>query len=111
MGTCMRYIHTKHHNNFNSYKNNENGFLSSNCTGRINYGTIKNGLFSLPTDKFHTCKIQGTEQVKSFSFVFWKKLGKQKLLSKLTDLYKLSWSALTGQTKCKQTQLVGCKFD
>ena len=25
--------------------------------------------------------------------------------------YKLSLSALTGQTKCKQTQLVGCKFD
>ena len=56
----MHAVYTKHHNNFNSYKNNENGFLSSNCTGRINYGTIKNGLFSLPTDKFHTCKIQGT---------------------------------------------------
>ena len=39
----MHAVYTKHHNNFNSYKNNENGFLSSNCTGRINYGTIKNG--------------------------------------------------------------------
>ena len=25
----MHAVYTKHHNNFNSYKNNENGFLSS----------------------------------------------------------------------------------
>ena len=25
--------------------------------------------------------------------------------------YKMSWSAFTGQSKSKQTQLVGCKFD
>ena len=33
-----------------------------------------------------------------------------RILVKLAT-YKLSLSALTGQTKCKQTQLAGCKFD
>ena len=44
------------------------------------------------------------------SLIAIKHFVRPRILVKLAT-YKLSWSALTGQTKCKQTQLAGCKFD
>ena len=118
----MHAVYTKHHNNFNSYKNNENGFLSSNCTGRINYGTIKSGawlLFSLPTYKFYTFKIKGTvnklyqwvegNYLKVFNIVHLEWVKKFKL--RWTNTNKSYLSRYVTGFKCfKVKSEEGCKY-
>ena len=69
------------------------------------FATKKRPSYSDPsTDAPNLKRIQRAFKIQSRHFV------SPCILVKLAT-YRLSLHALTGQTKCKQNQLVGCKFD